>query len=71
MSRVAAGQAKLAQSLKNLLEKWEIAQDYWKDSIRTEFEEKHLKELVDQTRSTLSAMDRLAEILARAEKECA
>lgn len=70
MNRINAGQAKLANALKRLLENWEIVGETWKDKVRTEFEEKHLRELTDRVRSVLSAMDRLGEALGRAEQDC-
>jgi len=70
MARLDAGQSKLAHSFKSLREKWDVAQEHWKDRVRIEFEEKYLKELEDRVRGTGAAMARLSEILSRAEKEC-
>lgn len=70
MSRIESGQTKLAHSLKALLEQWDIVETHWKDSIRDEFEKRHLNELADQSRRALSAMDRLAEIIRQARRDC-
>jgi RecA/RadA recombinase len=70
MSSIDAGQTKLARSLKGLHEAWSIVQDTWTDSVRAEFEKRHLEELTKRVRATLSAMDRLREALHRATQEC-
>jgi hypothetical protein len=70
MPRLDAGQSKLSHSLKSLLEKWDIAQEHWKDRVRQEFEERYLEELQERVRATTGAMERLSEMLSRAEKEC-
>ena len=70
MARLDAGQSKLNHSLKSLREKWDIAQEHWKDRVRVEFEERYLQELEERVRATTGAMERLGEMLSRAEKEC-
>lgn len=70
MARIDAGQTKLAHSMKSLRESWDVAQEHWRDRVRVEFEEKYLREMEDRVRSTLGAMERLAELLNRAERDC-
>jgi chemotaxis regulatin CheY-phosphate phosphatase CheZ len=70
MASIDAGQTKLARSLKGLLDTWDSVQEHWTDSVRRDFEDRHLQELCQRVRSTLSAMDRLSEALRRARAEC-
>lgn len=60
----------LSKALKDLRVRWEIAGQSWQDQVRVEFEENHLEPLWEQTRATLDGMNRLAELLARARREC-
>ena len=70
MNRLSAGQTKLSQAMKTLRERWDAVQEHWKDRVRDEFEEKHLREIQERVRATLGAMDRLREVVERAERDC-
>lgn len=70
MNRLNAGQTKLSHAMRTLREKWADFEGHWKDRVRQEFEEKHLAELQERVRATLDAMDRLAEVIDRAERDC-
>jgi hypothetical protein len=56
--------------MRTLREKWTDFEGHWKDRVRQEFEEKYLAELQERVRSTMDAMDRLAEVIDRAERDC-
>ena len=64
MPRLDAGQSKLSHSLKSLLEKWDIAQEHWKDRVRQEFEERYLEELQERSAPRPGPWNVLAKCLA-------
>ena len=64
------GSAKLNFALKTLRIRWEDVKGDWKDTVRMDFEEKHLKPLEEMMSATLVAMGRLDQVMARAKKEC-
>jgi hypothetical protein len=57
-------------AMKSLRERWDDTQAVWNDSVRKSFEEKHVAPLEPQVTSTLKAVNRLAQVLARAYEEC-
>lgn len=65
-----SGWTELNAALKTLREHWEEVQRAWDDAVRRDFEEKHYRPLEAQVLATLRAMDRLAPILRRAQREC-
>ena len=67
---VMAGLGKLQQSLKSLSQKWEQTRLTWNDKVRKDFEDEHVKPLLDTAVSTVAAMERLGRILDQATKEC-
>jgi hypothetical protein len=70
MTSLDAGLAKLAQAMRKLSERWEVVEEHWKDSVRVTFEEKQLRPIEEQARATLNAMQRIQEVLRKAESEC-
>jgi hypothetical protein len=60
----------LADGLKTASTHWEDARAGWDDPVSRAFEENYWLPLKSQVESTLSALDRLAPILARAQQEC-
>ena len=67
---LSAGTAKLHFALKTLRVRWEEVKGDWKDVVRMDFEENHLKPLEQLLSATLGAMGRLDQVLAKAQKEC-
>ena len=63
------GVAVLHRSAKRLREQWSLAQAKWDDQTSREFEEQVLRPLVPQLNLTVAAVQRLAEVLERAEKD--
>jgi hypothetical protein len=60
----------LNDALKNMRLLWEETKAGWKDPVSQDFEERYWVPLENQVVATLRAMDRLAPILARAQREC-
>jgi hypothetical protein len=57
-------------ALKTLVMRWEDTQETWDDSVRQSFEEEHMVPLQPQVLSTLKAINRLNQVMARAYEEC-
>lgn len=60
----------LADGLKTAGTLWEEARAGWDDPVARAFEDNYWMPLKTQVEATLSALDRLAPILARARQEC-
>lgn len=65
-----SGPLKLKSAMKKLRLNWDELEARWNDKVRQEFEEAHLEPIEYQVTATLRAMDRLAEVLRRAEQDC-
>jgi hypothetical protein len=57
-------------ALKTLRIRWDETSEIWNDSVRVNFEETYLAPLEPQVVITLKAINRLAQVLARANEEC-
>jgi hypothetical protein len=60
----------LADGLKTAATHWEEARAGWDDPIAQAFEDNYWLPLKNQVEAALTALDRLAPILARAQEEC-
>ena len=60
----------LSNALKSLHVLWDEARTGWTDSVRQDFEARHWDPLQAQARAAIQPMERLAPILARAQREC-
>jgi hypothetical protein len=49
---------------------WEQTQQQWNDQVMRDFERRHLEHYQPEVTTAVKAIERLAEILARAEFEC-
>ena len=62
--------AKLCYALEKLRLRWQETHDQWHDAVARDFERTYLEPLGDQIAVTVQAVDRLADVLRRAEQEC-
>lgn len=60
----------LADGLKTVTTLWEEVRAGWDDPVGRDFESNYWLPLKTQVESTLTALERLAPILARARQEC-
>lgn len=60
----------LNSALKSLRRRWADVEDVWDDSVRRHFAEEHIDPIEPQVVSTLKAINRLAQVMARAYDEC-
>jgi hypothetical protein len=61
---------KLYSALKVARAAWQRAEERWQDVVRHDFEEQHWNVLEPTTQATLAAIDRLAQVLLQARREC-
>ena len=61
---------RLSASLKGLMARWELAKSQWDDPMSQDFESTYLALLEPKLRNTLTAMEKLEAVLARARHEC-
>jgi hypothetical protein len=66
-----AGAGKLSFALKTLRTRWDNTQLHWKDEVRDEFDENHLKLIEEEVMATLNATNVLSQLLLKAQQECA
>ncbi len=67
---LSVGSAKLYESIKNLQEAWGETSEYWTDDNARHFLENHLEPISPRVKAAQDAINRLAEVLARAQREC-
>jgi hypothetical protein len=67
---LASSRNRLSAGLKELLARWETARSRWDDPQSREFEDQYLALLEPRLRNTLTAMEKLEAVLARARHEC-
>jgi hypothetical protein len=60
----------LVDGLKTVGVIWQEARDGWDDPVSRDFEITYWLPLKNQVETTLQALDRLAPLLARAQREC-
>lgn len=61
---------RMNKAMATLREKWLQTKEHWNDAASREFEEKHLQPLIPQMQFTIAAVQRLAEVIEKAEKDC-
>ena len=64
------GSIRLTRAAKSLRDQWLDTKDHWNDQNRRDFEQNHLEPLAPEITLTLAAVQRLAEVLEQAEREC-
>ena len=64
------GWTDLNRALKSMRQLWGETKLDWNDAVSQDFEENHWGPLERQTVATLRAIDRLAPVIAQAEREC-
>ena len=67
---VAGGVGALRDALEKLQQTWNEASQEWRDGNSRSFEENHLRPLASEVRGAYSVIQRLAETLKQAEKDC-
>jgi hypothetical protein len=55
---------------KSLNERWDDTKQFWTDSVQQHFEENHVQPIGPTVTTTLKAINRLTQVMARAYEEC-
>jgi hypothetical protein len=63
---LSSGASKLANAVKQLTLKWEVAKETWNDGRSKAFHKENVEPLLPAVKETLDALGRLAEVLDRA-----
>ena len=66
---VVTGTKRVQKATKSLKEQWLWTKEYWRDQTAEKYEAEYLQPLGEKVRMTLTAVDRLTEILEEAEKD--
>ena len=64
------GRGNLNKGFKDLLVKWHQAREDWDDIVAQEFEKKYIEPLEMSLRTAVSAMDHMAQIMSRVDRDC-
>jgi hypothetical protein len=64
------GVIRLSRAARDLRDQWLQTKDDWHDQNRRDIERNHLEPLAPEITLTLAAIQRLAEVLEQAEREC-
>ena len=67
---LTSGVGRMKQATKILREQWLLTREVWTDETARKFEEQFLQPLLPQMQLTLAAVNRFAEVMEKAEKEC-
>lgn len=62
--------SQLQRATKQLSDKWEETKTHWDDQNRRDFEQQFLRPLLPQVTMTVAETYRLAELFAKAERDC-
>lgn len=60
--------ADLGAALRKLSQRWEEVKEVWRDPVRHSFEKEYWATLENPTQSTLKEMERLARVIAQAQR---
>lgn len=61
---------KLMKSMQVLNQRWDGVRRDWDDRVRREFEARYIEPVEGATRSTVSSIEHLQQVLARARSDC-
>jgi hypothetical protein len=67
---LTVGRAKLVQALKDLEMRWEKTRLQWDDAMSEDIAMMVVEPLEPRVRATVTAMEKMAEVLTRARREC-
>lgn len=67
---LVTGMGQLKRSASQLKERWLETKMSWSDETARKFEDEHLGHLAPQITLTVATIHRLADLLAKAEREC-
>lgn len=69
-NELAAAASVLSRTLIKLRERWEDANETWRDDASRQFAEQFLNPLPERFQLAMASIQRLAEVAAEAERDC-
>jgi hypothetical protein len=67
---MSGSKSRLAGATKELSFKWEQTKTHWRDARSLEFERRYLEELFAAVDKTITAMEKLDELLKKVRSDC-
>ena len=67
---LTAARGQLHRGLIDLMRHWSRTRETWDDAVAASFEKQFLEPLEPATRSAMDAMEEMADLLAKARREC-
>lgn len=67
---MSASKSMVADAAKQLIDAWRIARRDWDDDVARKFESEFLQPISPRVRGTVAAIDKLAALATRAERDC-
>jgi hypothetical protein len=67
---LTVGRAKLVQALKDLEMRWNKTRMQWDDAMSEDIGKMVVEPLEPRVRATVSAIEKMVEVLSRAKREC-
>jgi hypothetical protein len=67
---INVGRTQLTSAFKELNVHWREVREHWSDAKAEQFEQDYLSQLEPGVRAALTAMERMAEVLEKARREC-
>jgi hypothetical protein len=67
---VRASRTQLATLTRELMSRWEQVKNHWQDEQSREFEAKYLEPLQIQVAATLTALDKLDQLITKVRSDC-
>ncbi|MFG0330998.1 MAG: hypothetical protein ACF8PN_14000 [Phycisphaerales bacterium] len=67
---ISTGRAKLESARHNLLRSWNRVTAHWNDPVAKDFESRYVELMDERIRRALSSIEEIADVLARARRDC-
>jgi hypothetical protein len=64
------GRGNLNKGFKDLTLRWQATRQDWDDSVSEEFEKTYIEPIEMALRTAISAMDQVAQVLSRVDRDC-
>jgi hypothetical protein len=69
-AKILAGSTRLKQTIRILNDHWMLTEEFWNDSVRRRFEERHLAPLSTAVESSVIGLQKIAEVLDQVRRDC-
>lgn len=69
-ANVSSAANRLAHTLREILDRWDVTKETWNDAVRRDFEAHHLAPLEGAVKVASSGMSDLADVLQKCRRDC-